>query len=395
VMLVANRMREVRDAAARPVEVGARRPVRVCFLIDRLATAGTETQLLALLRHLDRARVQPFLCLLDGEDEVSRALEPRDCPVLRLGVRSLHRPSTLAAAYRFRGHLRAQEIDVLQAYFADSAYFGVPAARWAGVPWIIRTQNNLGHWMKPIHRWAGRLCQRWTHATIANCAACGDAAVRLEGARRDAVVVLPNGVDLERFAGVPLPPARREPCRVGLVANLRPVKDIETFIGVAARLASPFPDVSFHVAGEGSHRPALEALVRRLGLQERVVLPGLVSDMPSFLASLDVAVLCSRAEGMSNAVLEYMAAARPIAATAVGANVELLRHGVDGLIVAPGNAEELSAAVSTLLTDAALARRLGAAARAKVARGYSLESRARRFEDFYENLRERRRREVH
>src|SRR3982751_4073933 len=64
-------------------------PVRVCFMIDRLTRAGTETQLLALIRELDRAKVRPSLALLDGEDDLSRALEPADCPVIRLGVRRL------------------------------------------------------------------------------------------------------------------------------------------------------------------------------------------------------------------------------------------------------------------------------------------------------------------
>src|SRR5262245_36092287 len=75
------------------------RPVRVCFLIDELAAAGTETQLLALIHHLDRRRVRPYLCLLRGDNPVSQALEPDDCLILRLGVRSLHRLTTLAAVW--------------------------------------------------------------------------------------------------------------------------------------------------------------------------------------------------------------------------------------------------------------------------------------------------------
>jgi hypothetical protein len=74
------------------------RPVRVCFLIDRLTRGGTETQVLALIRALDRRRVEPALVLLDGTDAESRSLEPDDCPVLRLGLRSLRRPTTLSAA---------------------------------------------------------------------------------------------------------------------------------------------------------------------------------------------------------------------------------------------------------------------------------------------------------
>src|SRR5215510_13442483 len=92
----------------------APRPVRVCFLIDELAKAGTETQLLALIRHLDRRRVLPHLCLLRGQGELSRALEPDDCPVLRLGVRSLRGPRALLAAWKLGRWLRRAQIDVLQ-----------------------------------------------------------------------------------------------------------------------------------------------------------------------------------------------------------------------------------------------------------------------------------------
>src|SRR5207245_11728690 len=116
------------------IESRPRRPVRVCFMIDSLKPAGTETQLLALIHHLDRSQVQPTLCLLDGEDETSRALEPKDCPVLRLGVKRLTHPLTLAKAWKLLRFLRRQRIDVLQVYFLDSTYLGVIVGRLAGVP---------------------------------------------------------------------------------------------------------------------------------------------------------------------------------------------------------------------------------------------------------------------
>src|SRR5438046_2486567 len=78
-----------------------RRPVRVCFLIDNLSRAGTEMQLLALLRAFDRTRVEPSLVLLDGEDDVSRSLEPDHCPVLRLGVKSFASRRVVSAARAF------------------------------------------------------------------------------------------------------------------------------------------------------------------------------------------------------------------------------------------------------------------------------------------------------
>src|SRR5262245_42043845 len=104
----------------------AARPVRVCFMIDELTAAGTETQLLALIRHLNRSRVRPFLCLLRGESPRSRSLEPEDCPVLRLDVRSFRHPSTLVKGLRLASFLRKQNIDIFQVYFLESTYFGVP-----------------------------------------------------------------------------------------------------------------------------------------------------------------------------------------------------------------------------------------------------------------------------
>src|SRR4051812_34866682 len=116
------------------------RPIRVCFLIDRLAMAGTETQLLALIRHLDRSRVEPCLCLLDGDDDVSRSLALTDCPTIRLGVKKIASLRAARGLREFRKFLRERKIDVLQPYFADSTYFGVPAGLLAGVPIIVRTR---------------------------------------------------------------------------------------------------------------------------------------------------------------------------------------------------------------------------------------------------------------
>ncbi len=104
------------------------RPIRVCFLIDRLSVGGTETQLLALIRSLDRSRVERHLVLLRGEDDDSRAMEPGVCPVLRLDVEKLVSFGIPGHLLHFRRFLRKRRIDVLQVYLQDSMYFGIIAA---------------------------------------------------------------------------------------------------------------------------------------------------------------------------------------------------------------------------------------------------------------------------
>src|SRR4051794_12194454 len=163
-------------------------PVRVCFMIDRLSRAGTETQLLALVRELDRSHVRPSLVLLDGEDDLSRALEPADCPVIRLGVRKLFSPRAVSAARRLRAFWCEQKPDVLQVYFQDAAYLGAPLAKLCGVRKVLRVRNNLGYWLTRRHRVLGRLVRPFVDATLTNTDAGRDALVAHDGLRPERVV---------------------------------------------------------------------------------------------------------------------------------------------------------------------------------------------------------------
>ena len=173
---------------------------------------------------------------------------------------------------------------------------------------------------------------------------------------------------------------------MGCVANLRPVKNIDGLMRVAASLLPGFPNLTFVVAGEGEERPALERLHGELRLGERFRLLGAVRDIPAFLGGLDVAVLPSHSEGMSNALLESMAAGRPIVATDVGASAKLLGDGACGVLVPSSRDEPLADGLRKLLSNPALARTFGAAARERVCGHYSRDAMRLRFEQFYLRL---------
>src|SRR5262249_6656265 len=147
----------------------------------------------------------------------------------------------------------------------------------------------------------------------------GRTALAAEGIPPTKITVLDNGIDIDRFGRSRPPDVGRAAVRIGAVANLRPVKKPDLLVRFAAAVQQRHPHVYWELAGEGEQRPELERLTRGLNLQDRFVLRGAVSDVPAFLATLDIAVLCSRSEGMSNALLEYMASGRAIVATRVGA----------------------------------------------------------------------------
>jgi glycosyltransferase involved in cell wall biosynthesis len=361
--------------------------VRVCFVIENLLPAGTERWIVHLIERLDRRRVAPLLCLTDGRGEASRRLEPPDCPVLRLSLPNLKTVHTLAAARAFYRFLRDQHVDVVQVHHADPSYFGVPVARAAGVPVVVQTKYDTGYWLTGFDLWMHRRLRRWIDVTLANCQACRAAAIAQERAPPEGVLVIDNGIELRRLSAIP-PLARdawQSPLRVGMAANLRPIKDPHNLLVAAERLMGHSQPLTFHLAGDGPLRASLQREIERRGLGDRVVLHGHVADMPRFLQSLQMFVLCSRSEGLPHALLEAMAAGRAVVATAVGGNCELIEDGVSGLLVPPGDPAALAGAIARLAGDPALAVRLGAAARRSVADRFDLAAMAARFADFYQS----------
>jgi glycosyltransferase involved in cell wall biosynthesis len=253
-------------------------------------------------------------------------------------------------------------------------------------------RNNLGYWQTRKHRVLGRLIRPAVNAYLTNSDLGRDAIQKTERVRAERVTVIENGVDLDRYpppvdtCGVADLPRKGGGIRIGCVANLRAVKNIDGLMRAAKLVLARFPDVVFEVAGEGEQRSALEALHRELGFGGRFVFLGAISDVPAFLRAVDVAVLPSHSEGMSNAVLEYMAAGRAVVATDVGANTRLIEHGVSGLIVPPKDETALAEAIGKLIGDQLLAARFGREARRRVERDYSRGAMVAWFEAFYRRL---------
>jgi glycosyltransferase involved in cell wall biosynthesis len=226
-----------------------------------------------------------------------------------------------------------------------------------------------------------------------------------DGYDPESVAVIHNGIETARFLRRPRPGRVRQELGlppdaplVAVLARLHPVKGIEYFLEAATAVAARFPGARFLVVGEGRvlrdgviaetpYKRQLVAAADRLGLGGRVVFTGFRLDVPDVLAEVAVSVLpCIGNEGLSNSVLESMAAGVPVVATTVGGNPEAVEDGVSGLLVPPRDAGALARGIAALLRDPALAARLGHAARARVARHFSEAEMVRRTERLYQSL---------
>jgi glycosyltransferase involved in cell wall biosynthesis len=173
---------------------------------------------------------------------------------------------------------------------------------------------------------------------------------------------------------------------VGSVGQLRPEKAFDLLLRAAGMLRGTHPALRVVIAGDGPERAHLEAFVDELGLTGFVHLLGLRRDVPAVLATLDVAVCCSPAEGSPLSVLEYMAAGVAVTATRVGGIPDLITDGVHGLLVEPGDAPALARAISTLLDDPARRAAMGDAGRTRQAEEFDIGVMIGRIQDLYLEL---------
>lgn len=369
--------------------------LKVAYVIGSLDVGGTEGQLLDLASALDPDRFEPVvLCLA----EVA-ALAKRVSPAVRVesiplrGLRPWRQPLTLLArTHRFVQALRQERPDVVHGFLFHGYVLGGLAAWVLGLPVVVASRRSLGHFKrgKPHYALLERVVNPLTDLLIANSESVRDDVIRREGVPLDKVLVIHNGLDLRRFDVPPHPELQRElgPARplVAVVANLIRYKGHRFFLEAWATALRQWPSAVALLVGDGPLRGELEATVRSLGLGRSVRFLGTRHDVPAVLALADLVVHPSLQEGFSNAILEAMAAGRPVVATAVGGNPEAVRHEETGLLVPPADSAALARAMGRLLADPATARAFGAAARKRVVAYFELSRMARQYEAVYEQL---------
>jgi glycosyltransferase involved in cell wall biosynthesis len=332
-----------------------REPTRVGLIIGQLTVGGAEHQLRELLRGIDHDRFAPIVyCLADTISAVPSSQELESVPLRIIGASGWNRARRLAAA------LRADAVQLVHSWLYIANTYAC-AARWQSVraPLITSARNCKSQgW---VHHAGNIMAFRSSARIIVNSRQVGKYIVRRYAAPRQAIDVVYNGVDTNRFEA----PDRRDGKALTVVTAGRLVtqKNPILFVEAAARIRAALPETRFMMLGDGPLRPVVEAQIERIGMKGAIELAGERHDVEKAFAQAHLFWLTSSWEGLPNVVLEAMACGLPVIATDVGGTRELFEHGKEGFLARPDQVDDFVTYGLMLLRDPERRVKMGDAAR--------------------------------
>lgn len=371
--------------------------MRVAYLLDQFATpsAGTEQQFLALLRGLDRMRFHPGIYLLRGPDLLSALLPGTRVKVL--GIGSLFRPGAIARAWQLGRELRRDGISVAHLFFNDSAVLFPFFLSMHGVR-VVVARRDLGFWYTRGILSALRVQRRFVSRVVANSEAVATRVTEMEGYPLQRITVIPNGKESPREL-FSITRAREkadlpDDARVlVVVANVKPLKRSGDIVRALPLIRSMYPRTLLVLVGADtrgvtgpSHLAELRTLAQSLGVDEALLARGAVADPSTLIFAADVCLLCSETEGLSNAVIEYMLAGKPVVCTRVGGNPELVEASGGGTLVEVGDPDGIAQAVNRYLGDPDLCSAHGKRGRAFAMEKFGMSAMLKAHEALYSSL---------
>lgn len=364
-------------------------PPLVAHVVHSLQLGGMERTLVALLNGFTSQAGRHTLIMLRNAGPFACELPTNvACHALESTGRSR------TTALRLRQVIRRLRPDIVHARNPGCWFDATIAALSTRKTQLVLGFHGLDHdrqfsrRQRTTARFAKRIGARFVAVSIAS----RDKLCNEIGIPKARIRVLQTGIQVERFQGLDRTAARAEfgfrddAFVVGAVGSLTPVKRHDLLIHATARISDRLPNIRVLIAGDGPLRRNLAELVDRLGIGNNVRFLGFREDVPNVLAALDSYVCCSASEGLSNAMLEAMAARIPIVTTAVGDHARLLTDGISAMIVAPGSPFAIAQTLEALAAKPPLRDRLAHAA-ARIVSDFELTDARRAYESFYRSLR--------
>ncbi|MEW6730929.1 MAG: glycosyltransferase [Acidobacteriota bacterium] len=339
------------------------RRLKILIYTFGLCTGGTERQIIELCRGLSSNRFDLSIAVARPGGEWESLLAQAGIVIKYFPLNNLHNFNAIRQLQRLRTYLVENSIDLLHTFSLLGNTFGVLAGLWARVPIIITSRRDLyePHGL-PYHEWLQALLSHSVDNIVTNAAAIKQMLVRQEHIRSCKISIIHNGIDLTQFIdrsfgaqvryelgieeGTPV---------IGVVAELKQVKGHIYLLQAARQLINHWPNLRLLLVGSSINEPEtktnLAAVARELGIEKNTIFLGRSQEVPRLFTAMDVSVLPSLSEGLSNTILESMAAGVPVIATNVGGNSELIKENKTGLLVPPKDPMALAYALRQLLKD--------------------------------------------
>ncbi len=382
-------------------------PTQILFLIESLGPGGAEASLCTYLKFLDRDRFRGIVCPLYASQSYWRkAIEDASYRVVSPGLRG--RWDWKRGLFGLRDMFRSEKIDLIHSQLYDANLYGRFLGRSLSIPVLASLQSS--HYEPEAWRWDERQSRlklnlfrlldqytghRWGTRWIAVSEYVRQSAHRRLHIPLGKIDVVYNPVDFCLFSESTA--ERRNQIRRELefdesqllmlyVARLDPPKGHRPLIRALPRVFSKHPEAHLLLVGGGDRRyeDELRRLTNSIGVSEKVHFLGIRRDVSNLLGACDLFIFPSLYEGLPIALLEALAMKRACVASRIGPISEIIQDGVSGMLVEPGNDEELAAAISRLLSDHALRARMGSNGRAKTEARFDIRMNIRRLEAVYE-----------
>jgi glycosyltransferase involved in cell wall biosynthesis len=357
----------------------------VLLMVRELGLGGSERQTVEMARALDRAEFSPHVACLRSEGFRRRDLEDAGVPILALPVRSLFGLSALNGTRLMRRYLQRHSIQLVHTFDTPSNLFGVPTARLARTPVVLSSQRANRELTPPSGRRLLRITDRLVNGVVVNCQALVRHMVQDEGVESSRVLLCRNGIDTAIFrpgsSTVRSTILKDEKLVVGVVCAVRAEKRLDLLLQAFARIAAPGRKLV--IVGSGPIQSEIEALASGLSLRSYCHFEPATRAVTDWLRAIDIFVLPSRSEALSNSLMEAMACGCAVIASDTGGNPELVSPDSTGLLFPSGDVDALAAALERLAEDPSLRAALGARAAAFIGERFTLAHAAERMGAIY------------
>ncbi len=348
-----------------------------------LGIGGSERQVVEAARALDRSRFQPHVAFFRAGGLRERDLIDASVPMECLGVNAMASASAIAGARRLEGYIRKHDIRLVHTFDWPTAVFATPVVRaFTGVA-ALSSQRAHRDLTPGVWRHVVRLTDHLVDSIVVNCEFVRRHLIEDERISPRLIHVCYNGVDLGKFHTGSRSPQPDRAVVIGTASALRPEKDVATLITAFARLSPARRNLKLMIVGDGECRPALMAQTEQLGIAGNCIFQRGAADVERWLGCMDIFVLPSLTEALSNSLMEAMACGCCAVASGVGGNPELIADSITGALFGPGDAGDLARVLDALIADEDRRRSLAAAGESLIRERFSLAAAGLRMAEIY------------